>query len=153
LDKQGELNMFASSPPTCVVIHSKEFYEGKQGHTYTAGISAQSAGAQALSLNLLTMPPASRAHAHLHEHHESTIYIISGQAEMWYGEGLLNYAVVDAGDFVYIPAGMPHLPGNRSQTDSCIAVIARTDPNEQESVVLLPELDSVPLQRPGLIQK
>jgi uncharacterized RmlC-like cupin family protein len=36
---------------------------------------------------------------------------------------------------------MPHLPYNLSQTESCVAVIARTDPNEQESVVLLPALD------------
>jgi uncharacterized RmlC-like cupin family protein len=38
---------------------------------------------------------------------------------------------------------MPHLPYNLSATESCVAVIARTDPKEQESVVLLPELDSI----------
>lgn len=48
-----------------------------------------------------------------------------------------------AGDFVYIPAGVPHLPGNPSATEPAVAVVARTDPNEQESVVLLPELDAV----------
>ena len=140
--------MSASSQPTCSVIRSKESYEGKQGLTYFAGISAQSAGAQAICLHLLTFPPGGRAHAHLHENHETAIYIISGQAEMWYGEGLQDYMAVDAGDFVYIPAGMPHLPGNRSQADSCLALIARTDPNEQESVVLLPELDEMALHRP-----
>jgi hypothetical protein len=36
---------------------------------------------------------------------------------------------------------MPHLPYNLSASESCVAVIARTDPNDQESVVLLPELD------------
>ena len=30
-----------------------------------------------------------------------------------------------------------------SASESCVAVIARTDPNDQESVVLLPELDGV----------
>ena len=43
----------------------------------------------------------------------------------------------------YIPADVPHLPYNPSQTESVTAVIARTDPNEQESVVLLPELDGL----------
>jgi len=38
---------------------------------------------------------------------------------------------------------MPHLPYNPSQTDAVVAVIARTDPHEQESVVLLPELDGI----------
>ena len=36
-----------------------------------------------------------------------------------------------------------HLPYNRSATEDYVALIARTDPNEQESVVLLPELDSI----------
>lgn len=64
---------------------------------------------------------------------------------MWYGEGLREQMLCRAGDFIYIyiPAGVPHLPANRSQTEPCIAVIARTDPNEQESVRLLPELDDL----------
>ncbi len=145
--------MSASNPPTCTVIHTQETYEGKQGLTYFAGISAQSAGAQAICLHLLTLPPGGRAHAHLHEHHETAIYILSGQAEMWYGEGLQDYLSAGAGDFVYIPAGMPHLPGNRSQTEPCQALIARTDPNEQESVVLLPELDTGLLPRPETLER
>ncbi|MBN8998087.1 MAG: cupin domain-containing protein, partial [Rhizobiales bacterium] len=50
--------------------------------------------------------------------------------------------VVKAGEMFYIPADMPHLPANRG-TEPCVAIIARTDPNEQESVVLLPELESL----------
>jgi uncharacterized RmlC-like cupin family protein len=51
--------------------------------------------------------------------------------------------VVRAGEFLYIPANVPHLSYNLSEIASCIAVIARTDPDEQESVVLLPKLDAV----------
>ena len=65
---------------------------------------------------------------------------------MWWGEGLAEHGVMRAGDFMYIPPGVPHLPVNRSATDSARAVIARTDPNEQESVVLLPHLDPFPPQ-------
>lgn len=50
-----------------------------------------------------------------------------------------------AGDFLYIPANMPHLPYNPSASEDCVAIIARTDPNEHDSVVLLPELDEVAL--------
>ena len=144
--------MSASRTPTCTVFHTRETYEGKQGLTYFAGISAESAGAQALCLHMLTLPPGGRGHAHLHEHHETAIYVLAGQAEMWYGERLQEYLSADAGDFLYIPAGMPHLPANRSQTEPCLALIARTDPNEQESVVLLPELDDISLQRPEALQ-
>jgi len=62
---------------------------------------------------------------------------------MWYGERLEEHLSARAGDFVYIPADMPHLPYNLSKTESVVAVIARTDPNEQESVVLLPALDRI----------
>jgi uncharacterized RmlC-like cupin family protein len=140
--------MSTSSQSTCTVIHPQETYEGKQGHTFLAGISAQSANAKAICMHLLTLAPGQRGHPHLHEHHETAIYVLSGQAEMWYGERLQGYLAVDAGDFLYIPAGMPHLPGNRSQTESCLVLVARTDPNEQESVVLLPELEKLPLRRP-----
>jgi len=51
------------------------------------------------------------------------------------GERLEEQLSARAGDFIYIPAGMPHLPHNLSATESCVAIIARTDPNEQESVV------------------
>ena len=43
---------------------------------------------------------------------------------------------------LYIPAGVPHLAANRSG-QPCSVVIARTDPNEQESVLLLPELEGL----------
>jgi uncharacterized RmlC-like cupin family protein len=31
---------------------------------------------------------------------------------------------------------MPHLPWNPSDTEPCVAIVARTDPHEQESVEL-----------------
>ncbi len=48
-----------------------------------------------------------------------------------------------AGDFMYIPANVPHLPINPSPTETAVAILARTDPMEQESVVLLPDLDAL----------
>ena len=133
--------------PTCRVIRPGTGYDGKQGVAYGEGVSAESAGSRGLCLHTLVIPPGGRGRAHLHEHHESAIYVISGEAEMWWGEGLAQHDLVDAGDFVYIPAGVPHLPANRSTTEPLTAVVARTDPNEQERVVLLPDLDGA--VRPG----
>ncbi len=73
--------------------------------------------------------------------HETAIYILSGKAEVWFRQNFEHHTVVEKGDFFYIPADMPHLPYNSSDSVPMIAVIARTDPNEQEGVVLLPELD------------
>jgi uncharacterized RmlC-like cupin family protein len=131
-----------SPKPTCHLIRPESTYEGKQGLTYFAGIAAETVGASGICMHVLTMPPGARAKAHLHENHETAIYVLSGEVHTWYGDRLENHIVVKTGDLFYIPAGVPHLPANLSNAPSS-AVIARTDPNEQESVVLLPELDAL----------
>ena len=133
--------MTATMVPTCRVVRPESIYEGKQGFSYFEGISTQSVGSACICMHLLTIPPGVRANAHLHENHETAIYVMSGRARMWYGEGLVDQMDVEAGNFLYIPAGVPHLPANISDTEPCTAVIARTDPNEQESVVLRSDLD------------
>jgi uncharacterized RmlC-like cupin family protein len=132
------------APSNCKIIQAVSRFHGKQGfQNYGSGISAESAGAKGLCMHLLTMSPGERAKAHLHENHETAIYVIQGEGAMWYGPNLTEHLIVKAGELLYIPAGMPHLPYNPSKTQPCVAVIARTDPNEQESVVLLPKLDSL----------
>jgi uncharacterized RmlC-like cupin family protein len=128
---------------TCRVVGKGAEFVSKQGHLSSPGISAESVGAQGIHLQVVTIPPGVRAKAHKHDGHESAIHVLSGESGMWYGQRLEEHLTAKAGDFVYIPAGMPHLPYNLSATESCVAVIARTDPNEQESVILLPELDGI----------
>lgn len=130
-----------SKEPTCTVVRPGGTYDGKQGFTYVEGISAERVGSTGICMHLLTLPPGARAKAHLHEAHETAIYIISGESEMYYGEGLKEHMVIREGELLYIPANTPHLPMNTSDTP-CVCVLARTDPNEQESVKLLPELES-----------
>ena len=96
-------------------------------------------------MHVLTIPPGTRGTPHLHEGHETAIYIADGEVEVWHGTGLVGRAVLRAGDFLYVPPGIPHLPVNRSASPM-VAVVARTDPAEQESVVILdlpPRLESV----------
>lgn len=128
---------------TCLLIRPDSTYEGKQGFSYFHGVSAESAGSTGLCMHLLTIPPGGRAKAHFHEDHETAIYVISGEGRMWHGQALEHCMDCKPGDLIYIPAGVPHLPTNASDTEPCVAVLARTDPNEQESVVLRPDLDSV----------
>jgi uncharacterized RmlC-like cupin family protein len=128
--------------PTCTIVRGEGSFAGKQGLTYLAGISAESVGARGICMHMLRMPPGARANPHYHEAHETAIYVLSGEACMWYGPQLEQHLVVKAGEYLYIPAGMPHQPYNDSAAE-CVAVLARTDPNEQESVVLVPELDKL----------
>ena len=121
----------------CTIIRgSRGGYRGKQGLDYFPGISSESAGAEGLCLHLVELPPGGEAEAHLHAGHESAIYVLEGTASMRHGPHLEHVDTMSAGDFVYIPAGVPHQPYTPSN-EVVRALIARPDPNEQESVVLL----------------
>ena len=129
----------------CKVIKGGESFRGKQGLDYFAGVSAQSANASGICMHLVVLPPGAKAKPHFHERHETAIYALEGATEMHWGPKLEHHLRLEAGDYLYIPAGVPHLPYN--PTDRVAkAILARTDPNEQESVVLV---DIVPPERVG----
>lgn len=136
----------------CVLVQAGEAAEGRTGVTYAAGISATSAGAKRLCLQLATLPPGARARAHQHDEHESAAYVIEGEMVLWFGERLEQKLVARPGDFVYIPSGVPHLVINGSEAGPAVAVLARTDPNEQEDLTELPELDALPHPRPESLE-
>lgn len=130
------------SAPTCKVIRTGEAYQGQQGLTYLAGLTGASAGARAICMTVLALPPGARAKTHLHEGIETAAYVIEGEAEMYFGERLGQHLVARAGEYVYVPAGTPHLVLNRS-AERCIALVAHTSSDDQAGIVLLPELDTL----------
>ena len=128
----------------CVLVGVGEATQGRTGVTYAAGVSSASAGASGLCLQLASLPPGGRARAHQHDEHESAAYVLEGEMVLWFGERLEQKLVARPGDFLYLPSGVPHLVKNGSDTEPAVAVLARTDPNEQEDVTALPELDVLP---------
>ena len=130
------------SDKPCVKLRPGGTYAGKQGFEYFEGIARETCNAQAICMHLLTVPPGGRAKAHKHATHETAIYVLSGHAIMYWGDRLQHCMETGAGDLVYIPADVPHLPVNTGD-EPAVAVIARTDPHEQESVILLPELEAL----------
>jgi uncharacterized RmlC-like cupin family protein len=94
----------------CRLIRGGAEFQGKQGLEYLSGVSAESAGAEAICMHLLEMPPGAVAKPHYHEAHETAIFALEGTSEMRYGPNLERVMRVEAGDFVYIPPGVPHQP-------------------------------------------
>ncbi|MBL0344512.1 MAG: cupin domain-containing protein [Anaerolineales bacterium] len=119
-----------------ITIRPKESFISKQQLPNFEGISAQSAGTKNLCMHLVIIPPGGKAVAHYHNGYETTIYIIKGRAETKYGDNLEKSSINEAGDFLFIPPNVPHQPINLSETEEVVAVVARNDPNEQESVVI-----------------
>lgn len=100
------------------------------------GISQQSAGANGISMNIVVIPPLAKAQPHYHEGFETAIYLLKGEVETFYGENLAKSVINKQGDFIFIPAGLPHQPVNLSSDSEAIALVARNNANEQETVVV-----------------
>ncbi len=108
----------------------------RQRLPYFVGISGATTGAQGISMNLVIIPPGGSAEPHFHRDYETAIYLIKGRVETRYGQGLKQSVINEAGDFIFIPPGVPHQPFNLDETEPAQALVARNDPNEQENVVL-----------------
>jgi len=106
-----------------------------QGLPYFTGISADTAGARHLAMHLVVIPPGGAARPHVHLGYETGIYVLQGQVETRYGAQLEQVVVSAAGDFLFIPPGVPHEARNLSQTEAARAVVARNDPGEREKVM------------------
>lgn len=126
-----------------VVVQGSSSFLAAQGPEYTPGISADTAGAEAIWLGKLTLPPGMRITAHSHPDHETAHYFLEGdEVELWTGDRLQHHQVARPGDFIYIPAGMPHVAVNRSGVPA-VFIGCRTDPKAVESLEMLPDLDSL----------
>jgi len=121
-----------------VTVRGIEQTGSKQELPIFPGISDKTAGATGLSLLKVVIPPGATAKAHVHKGYESAIYLIQGRVETRYGDGLKKSVVNEAGDFIFIPADVPHEPRNLSDAEPAIAIVARNAPDEQEHVIAYP---------------
>lgn len=118
-----------------VTVRPTETIETLQRLPNFVGVSGDTTGATGIGMNIVVFPPGAAAEPHYHDGFETAIYLLSGRVETRYGDGLREVVVNEAGDFLFIPAGVPHLPRNLSDTEPARALVARNTPAEQESVV------------------
>jgi len=130
--------MKTNPKPTVTRVRPDKETATKQKLAYFSGISGATAGATGLSMNLAVVPPGGSAEPHYHKDFEAAIYLLEGRVETRFGEGLKESVITEKGDFLFIPAGVPHQPFNLSQTEPAVALVARNDASEQENVVLYP---------------
>ncbi len=118
-----------------VTVRPNEAVATLQRLPYFIGVSGQTSGAKALSMDMVVIPAGGAAEPHYHCGYETAIYILKGRVLTKYGEGLRRSVVNEEGDFLFIPPGLPHQPVNLSATETALAIVARNDPGEVESVV------------------
>src|SRR4030095_9146982 len=103
-----------AAPHKASVVKGSAGYRAEQGSDYEPGVSAETVGSKSLWLGMITLPPGKRTRAHVHEHHETALYMLSGdEMELWTGNQLQYRDVVRPGDYIFIPANMLHVAVNR----------------------------------------
>lgn len=117
------------------VIRGSGDCRGWNGIRYKAGMSAKNVGSTKLSMNVATIPPGGVALAHIHVDFELMLYILQGRVRHEYGPGLKKVVENEAGDFIYIEPGVPHEVFNMSDTESVVAVVARSDADEWQNII------------------
>jgi uncharacterized RmlC-like cupin family protein len=121
-------------PQTLRAIRPDRAVDTLQKLPYFIGVSGSTVGARGLSMHLVVIPPGARAEPHIHLGYETGIYVIEGRVETRYGEGLTQSIISEAGDFLFVPPGVPHEAINLSATEPARAIVARDDPAEQDKV-------------------
>ena len=106
----------------------------RQRLPYFVGISGQTVNSTGLSMHVVVIPPAARAEPHLHIGYETGIYVLEGRVLTRWGAELEHEVISEAGDFLFVPPGVPHEAVNLSDSLPARAVIARNDPAEQDKV-------------------
>lgn len=126
-----------------VVINPDKTNVAVQGMPQFFGISRASAGAEGIAMNLTSFGPGGKSKAHYHRGFETAIYGLSGRTGLYYGPELEEMCVIEPGTFCFVPAGVPHVAFNMSDSEGATSISSRNDPVEQENVILMPELDGL----------
>jgi uncharacterized RmlC-like cupin family protein len=124
------------------VVRAGTKYRSEQGSDYEPGVSTETVGSQVLFLGSVTLPAGARTRAHVHKRHETALYLLSGELEIWTGDQLQHREAVRPGDYIYIPANVLHVAVNRGEKPA-VCIGTRNEPTAQESVVLYPEMDAI----------
>lgn len=131
-----------SLPTRGCVVKTGSGYRAEQGSDYFPAVSAETIGSQMIWFGKVTIPPGGRTKAHVHELHESAFFLLSGDnVELWTGDELQHCEVAHAGDYLFIPANVPHVAVNRG-SEPAVFIGCRNEPTAQETVVMYPTLDA-----------
>lgn len=106
----------------------------RQKLPYFIGISGSTVNASGLSMHIVVIPPGARAEPHIHVGYETGIYVLEGTVCTRWGPALENEVVSRAGDFLFVPPGVPHEAINLSKDMPARAIVARNHPAEQDLV-------------------
>jgi uncharacterized RmlC-like cupin family protein len=94
-----------------------------------AGVSMGNTGASRVWLGRVMNEPGHRSVPHHHGEAETAGFVLEGRARIYFGEGYRDFVDLEAGDFVFVPAYLPHIEANMSSSDELVFLTARSPDN------------------------
>ena len=92
------------------------------------GIDANTVGAGKIWLGHVTCLPNTLGPPHHHGEAETAAFVLSGHVRVYFGENFEEYVDAGPGDFIFVPAHMPHIEGNVTD-EPAEAVLSRGPDN------------------------
>lgn len=92
------------------------------------GVDANTTGAGRIWLGLVTCAPNTLGPPHHHGEAETAAYVLSGRIRVYFGEGFHEFVDAGPGDFIFVPAHLPHIEGNVTE-EPAEAVLSRSPDN------------------------
>jgi uncharacterized RmlC-like cupin family protein len=122
------------------IVRPDQFYLGTAqtpGSRRAAAIAREVGVTSALWGGLFEVEPGARTGVHHHGSQETVAFVLSGRCEVRWGENGEFTALACAGDFVHVPAFLPHMEINPSRHESFRWVVVRS--TSKPIVVNLPD--------------
>jgi uncharacterized RmlC-like cupin family protein len=117
------------TPKRYCVVHPPERQDRSgQGLVRGFGVSRSTTGSMHLSMAHGVVPVGATSTRHYHPF-ETAVFIISGKARSYFGPHDEEWVDIAAGDFVYIPANLPHSTENIGSTP-LEYILARAAPED-----------------------
>ena len=91
-------------------------------------VSRETVGSQNLYSSIVRTGPGGRTEIHHHGECETSIYILSGRARFYSGDGLAEIVEAAEGDFIFVPAYEIHVEENAGDTDDLVVLLSRNCP-------------------------
>lgn len=124
------------------VVKPGQTYVGQQGFTYQAGVSRGTVGETDVCMNVLPMPPGTKAKSHYHKGIDTIAYLMDGRCSVHYGENMEHRAELVAGEQMFMPRDVPHAPVNDSGAP-CTWIVVHSSGDDQDDIVMTPHLDKM----------
>jgi uncharacterized RmlC-like cupin family protein len=122
------------------VVHPNEFDSGTaqtQGSQRLAAIHAPAGIKSPMWGGIFVVQPGARTGIHHHGEQDTIVYVLEGAAYVRWGERGESNATVRAGDFLFVPAWLPHQEINPSKEEPFRWVVVRS--TSEPIVVNLPD--------------